>query len=98
MNKADRNVLYMKAHAATPDSWKNRIGVGACDYIVKAERSCDAEFIAAADPATVLDLLNQIERLKCGLRQALQLVQDLDDEEDVALFNELAQLSKDWAS
>ncbi len=39
---------------ATPGPWRDRIGIGGCDYIVKAERSSDAELIAAMRDALPL--------------------------------------------
>ncbi len=54
--------------AATPGPWEGRVGVGPCDYIVKAETGHDAAFIAAArellpravERITELERANQI--------------------------------------
>jgi len=98
----DRDALRRLCEAATPGPWTNRIGVGSCDYIVKVERSSDADFVAAARTA-IPELLDECEKLR-GLL-ALQKFSDgeveeiLADAEDdcataVALESDLAHTRK----
>lgn len=64
--------------AATGGPWSNRIGIGPCDYIVKAERSDDAAFIAASRTA-VPALLDEVERLRNLVGEACDLADIADD-------------------
>jgi hypothetical protein len=59
----DEKHLRELCAAATSAPWMNRIGIGACDYIAKAERSDDADFIAAARTA-VPALLDEVAMLR----------------------------------
>lgn len=59
--------------AATAEPWTNRIGIGACDHIVKAERECDAVFIIAAREGWP-QAIAEIERLRKLVDLACTLV------------------------
>jgi hypothetical protein len=48
MTEEQLKEIEERAARATPGPWDGRIGVGGCDYIVKAETRQDATFIASA--------------------------------------------------
>ena len=61
--------LKKKAEAAEPTIWEDSISVA--HTVTSCGLKDEAEFIAAADPATVLAMVEEIESLQIALRQAL---------------------------
>jgi hypothetical protein len=60
---SDERDLLAKARAATPGSWEWRRPTGSTEggFI---QHNRDLDFIASANPATVVKLLEEIERLR----------------------------------
>jgi hypothetical protein len=77
----DIEELKRLAEAATPGPWHDRCGVlretnGGVTPIATVYRSFNSQFIAAANPAAVLELIRQRDELLAALKDARELVDD----------------------
>jgi hypothetical protein len=73
--------LKRLAEAATPGPWYDRAGVlrgtgGGIKPIATIYNGLNSEFIAAANPAAVLELIRQRDELLASLKEARELVED----------------------
>jgi hypothetical protein len=83
MTQEQINELRKLAEDATPGPWIKRgyvpgIGCGV-DWVTAVAHhttSADADFIAAANPAAVLELIRQRDELLASLKEARELVED----------------------
>ena len=84
MNQEQINELRQLAQAATPGPWRAAISSSMVNSVCTTfETVCetgknidDALYIAAANPAAVLELIRQRDELLASLKEARELVED----------------------